>query len=572
MAVPNRFKTEEFIMSNIKETSTRPEVSPLAGKDIQLAKQQMELQAGQTVIRETAKALKEQNKQIEQEQTTDDRTENDTAKDTSEISEIHHWPGADKTTAADAASKWCLEMDSKNWNALLEWTPTPGADLPEQIQELSKLYLALLESILKYTEGEWQAMQLEQLDTLLAEKLQLLMDADLDEVARLLEETGQDAALDGIKSSMYQQTTGQSISARAANALFTRARRFSMGSGFDFIGNTSARGVQGRGDSSSNSGFRASSNSGFKASSDSGFRAGSASRSFSSSSASVSRFSSGEGQIYNRAGENSLRFQQANAAGQKNWKAQIRQRTEVINNARNGITGNSLSRSASVSYSGRELAQANRFAAHINGSGNLFKNPRISARNEEVTGLMAALMTIKGRIFAAGAGRGNAITLPLQNAIDKLIDQYLRQKGASRVYYYTISAYEKQKNPEQAMKDGQAYAYQQFKEKQENPAWQKSPHYSRQAGFFQTLSKNQSPEKDLALGFNVLQKDWQNFLHVLGKGGGFSYRLEAERYSPWGAAAGSGKSHTDSDEHIGKILLAAAAILVGVGVVYFWVL
>ena len=550
-------------MSDIKETSTRPEVSPLAGKDIQLAKQQVELQAGQTVIRETAKALKEQNKQIEQEQTTDNRTENDTAKDTSEISEIHHWPGADKTAAADAASKWCLEMDSKNWNALLEWTPTPGADLPEQIQELSKLYLALLESILKYTEGEWQAMQLEQLDTLLAEKLQLLMDADLDEVARLLEETGQDAALDGIKSSMYQQTAGQSISARAANALFTRARRFGMGSGFDFIGNTSARGTQGRSGSGSNSGF--------KAGSDSGFRAGSASRSFSSS-ASVSRFSSGEGQIYNRAGENSLRFQQANAAGQKNWKAQIQQRTEVINNARKGITGNSLSRNASVSYSGKELAQANRFAAHINGSGNLFKNPRISARNEEVTGLMAALMTIKGRVFAAGADRGNAITLPLQNAIDKLIDQYLRQKGASRVYYYTISAYEKQKNPEQAMKDGQAYAYQQFKEKQENPAWQKSPHYSRQAGFFQALLKNQSPEKDLALGFNVLQKDWQNFLHALGKGGGFSYRLEPERYSPWGAAAGSGKSRTDNDGHIGKILLVAAAILIGVGVVYLWML
>lgn len=528
-------------MSKIMETATRPEVTPNIENDIQLAKQQMEMQAGQALIRETARTITELKEQRETEQTSDDQTENNTAKDTSEISEIHRWPGAGNTAAADAASKWCLEMDSKNWNALLGWTPAPGADLPEQLQELSKLYLALLESILKYTEGEWQAIQLEQLDTLLAEKLRLLMETELDEVARLLEQTGQDAALDGIKSSMYQQTTGQSISARAVNTLFARAKRFGTGSGFDFLGNTSARSTQGK--------------------------TSSASRAFSASSS-----SSKEGQIYNRAGTSSLRFHQADAAGQKNWKAQIRQRTEVINNARKGITGNTLSRGASVSYSGKELAQANRFAAHINGRGNLFKNPSISARNEEVTGLLAALMSIKGRVFAAGAGKGNAITLPLQNAIDKLIDQYLLQKGASKVYYYTVAAFEKQKNPEQAIKDGQAYAYQQFKEKQENPSWQKSSHYSKQSGFFQTLLKNQSPEKELAFGLNILQKDWQSFLHALGRGGGFSYRLEPERYSPWGVAAGSGKDRTDTDGHVGKILLAAAVVLIGLGVVYLWVL
>ena len=528
-------------------------MSPLAGKDVQLAKQQIEMEAGQAMLRETAKTFKAQKEQIEQNQTSaaDDQKEAEAPKDTSEISEIHHWPGADKTAAADAASKWCLELDTKNWDALLAWTPTPGAELSEQVQELSKLYLALLESILKYTEGEWQAIQLEQLDTLLAEKLQLLMDANLDEVTRLLEQTGQDTALDGIKSSMYQQTTGQSISARAVNALFTRARRFGMGRGFDFIGNTSARGAQGRNAS--------------------GARAGSSSTAWFSSRSSSASLSSKEGRIYNRAGESNRHFSQASAASQKNWKAQIRQRTEVINQARKGIAGNSLSRGASVSYTGKELARANRFAAHINGSGNLFRNPKISARNAEVTGLLAAVMSIKGRVFA-GAGKENAIALPIQNAIDKIIDQYLRQKDASRVYYYTISAYEKQKDPGQAMKEGQAYAYQQFKEKKENPAWQKSPHYSRQAGFFQSLLKGQSPEKELAFGFNILQKDWRSFLDTLAKSGAFSYRSEPERYSPWGATAGFGKARTDDDGNIGKLLLVGTAVLIGLGVLYLWVL
>ncbi len=541
-------------MSNIKETATRPEVSPLAGKDLQLAKQQIEMEAGQAMLRETAKTFKAQKEQIEQNQTSaaNDQKEAEAPKDTSEISEIHHWPGANKTAAADAASKWCLELDTKNWDALLAWTPTPGAELSEQVQELSKLYLALLESILKYTEGEWQAIQLEQLDTLLAEKLQLLMDANLDEVARLLEQTGQDTALDGIKSSMYQQATGQSISARAVNALFTRARRFGMGRGFDFIGNTSVHGGQGRNAS--------------------GARVGSSSAwSSSSSRSSSASLSSKEGRIYNRAGESNRHFSQASAASQKNWKAQIRQRTEVINQARKGIAGNSLTRGASVSYTGKELARANRFAAHINGSGNLFRNPKISAQNAEVTGLLAAVMSIKGRVFA-GAGKENAIALPIQNAIDKIIDQYLRQRDASRVYYYTISAYEKQKDPGQAMKEGQAYAYQQFKEKKENPAWQKSPHYSRQAGFFQALLKGQSPEKELAFGFNILQKDWRSFLDTLAKSGGFSYRSEPERYSPWGAMARSGKARTDSGESIGKLLLIGTAALIGLGVLYLWVL
>ena len=54
-------------MSKIKDTATRPEVSPLAGKDVQLAKQQMEMKAGQTIIRETARAIREQREQTKQE-------------------------------------------------------------------------------------------------------------------------------------------------------------------------------------------------------------------------------------------------------------------------------------------------------------------------------------------------------------------------------------------------------------------------------------------------------------------------------------------------------------------------
>ena len=60
-----RRNKEVIKMSNIKETATRPEVSPLAGKDLQLAKQQIEMEAGQAMLRETAKTFKAQKEQID---------------------------------------------------------------------------------------------------------------------------------------------------------------------------------------------------------------------------------------------------------------------------------------------------------------------------------------------------------------------------------------------------------------------------------------------------------------------------------------------------------------------------
>ena len=72
--------------------------------------------------------------------------------------------------------------------------------------------------------------------------------------------------------------------------------------------------------------------------------------------------------------------------------------------------------------------------------------------------------------------------------------------------------------------------------------------------------------------FNILQKDWRSFLDTLAKSGAFSYRSEPERYSPWGATAGFGKARTDSSESIGKLLLIGTAVLIGLGVLYLWVL
>ncbi len=75
------------------------------------------------------------------------------------------------------------------------------------------------------------------------------------------------------------------------------------------------------------------------------------------------------------------------------------------------------------------------------------------------------------------------------------------------------------------------------------------------------MLKNISPEKEVALGVNVLQKDWENFLRSMGKGKKSSYTSKAERYSPWGILLDPGMRDAEGYGGSMKILLGAAVLL-----------
>lgn len=263
--------------------------------------------------------------------------------------------------------------------------------------------------------------------------------------------------------------------------------------------------------------------------------------------------------IYQSTRKQNARFQQVYHRQQNSWKEQISQRNEVIHQARKGIAGNTFRGNGVVSCSVKELERANRFAAHIHGRGNLFQNREISARNEEVTGLLAAVMTIKGQVYAGESGQANSLVLSLQKAIGKMVDHYLCQKGVTNVYYYTLSAYRQMKDPQKAVWAGQDYAYHRFCEKQKDPAYQKSAAYSRGSGFFRAL-QNLSPEKDFALGTDILRRDRELFLRSMGTIKKSSYLSEADRYSPWGILFDPGVRHTDSHGNGIKFLFAAVVI------------
>ncbi|NBI71832.1 hypothetical protein D3Z50_12300 [Clostridiaceae bacterium] len=493
-------------MSKIKTAHTSSEPAVSTDKGFLLARQQAEIKSGEALLRGISQTDREQH---EKARSSDQEEEQEDPKDTAEISEARRWMSSDGTGSVSEVLRWILEMEEA-WEAFLGWQPDPGLDLPAQLQQLSKLYLTLLEAALKYAEGENLTEQLERLDSILAQKLNLVMEQKLKQLISLLKETGQTETLDSIRSGLYRQTAGRTLSPQAARTLFAQGRQESRGS---------------TGRSGAAASFR------------------------------------GEGMVYQSSGKLNSRFQETYHTQQNSWKEQIRQRNEAIRSARNGIAEHTFQRGRCVSCSGRELEKAERFAGHIAFSGNLFKNPGISARNEEVTGLLAAVMFIKGQVYAGESRESGSMAHPLQNAIIKIIDQYLGPKGASHVYYHTLTAYRQMQDPHKAIEDGQDYAYRRFQEKQRDPAFQRSPHYSRESGFFRTLLKGLSAERELALGMSILQKDWQNFLCVIGNRQNSSYLSGMEIRSPWGVLADTGIPRAGSSKKAGKLLLGAAVLI-----------
>ena len=297
-------------MSKIKTAHTSSEPAVSTDKGFLLARQQAEIKSGEALLRGISQTDREQH---EKARSSDQEEEQEDPKDTAEISEARRWMSSDGTGSVSEVLRWILEMEEA-WEAFLGWQPDPGLDLPAQLQQLSKLYLTLLEAALKYAEGENLTEQLERLDSILAQKLNLVMEQKLKQLISLLKETGQTETLDSIRSGLYRQTAGRTLSPQAARTLFAQGRQESRGS---------------TGRSGAAASFR------------------------------------GEGMVYQSSGKLNSRFQETYHTQQNSWKEQIRQRNEAIRSARNGIAEHTFQRGRCVSCSGRELEKAERFAGHI---------------------------------------------------------------------------------------------------------------------------------------------------------------------------------------------------------------
>ena len=153
--------------------------------DARIAKKGAQLEAGQVLITEAARQAAKARQELERERTEREakkdaeKERQEDKKDTSELSKQSKWFGIEGKLPENVDIRWTLEMMKELWEAFQQWMPVKEQDLSAQFEELSKLYLELLEAILTHTLGEEQAAQMERLNAVLAEKLNLLLEVDL---------------------------------------------------------------------------------------------------------------------------------------------------------------------------------------------------------------------------------------------------------------------------------------------------------------------------------------------------------------------------------------------------------
>ena len=187
-------------MPRVKEAGgdlSLPTAASVAAEN-RMAKKIAQMEAGQVLITEAARHAAEAKENLEKEradrkaQQEEDNGRNRTEekRDTPELSKQSKWFGIEGKLLEEADVKWTLEMEQEIWEAFLAWMPSGDTQLSAQLNELSKLYLALLEAILTHTLGEEQAVQMERLNEVLSQKLNLLLEEDLNELLELLEKSG----------------------------------------------------------------------------------------------------------------------------------------------------------------------------------------------------------------------------------------------------------------------------------------------------------------------------------------------------------------------------------------------
>ena len=149
-----------------------------------------------------------------------------------------------------------------------------------------------------------------------------------------------------------------------------------------------------------------------------------------------------------------------------------------------------------------------------------------------------------------------------------MVDYYLAQKGVYKVYHYTTNIYEKTKSPQKAAEEGLQYAYKIFIEKKGDSVYRQQEAYSERAGFFQMFLKNQNIQADLIRGMKLLEGNWREFLKSIGESDKKGIAFTMQKHSPWAMLMEPEELRKDGKKGKEKIILAEAACVAVMVVVY----
>lgn len=391
------------------------------------------------------------------------------------------------------------EAEEQRWKEMKDWTPIPERSIPDEIRDLADIYRRLLLAIGGNPSGE-QPSALEQV---LSEALLKLLNSRLGELEALFREYGSQSGRNGLRAALYYHITGVALSDREVERFF----------GISLSETNITADGQG--------GIRTPVNQ-LKNQGDQG----------------IIYQPAGEGRIKSDPGYSTRMLKEASISVVNRGST-----LGVQARRKSGAQAFVSPTSEKVIHSPEDLALAERFAAHMNQSGNLFTMHGLSGDSEELYGFLAAIMAVKSQIFCSHSGIDSILARELRDAIDRLIDFYIQRqfqrsldrvpfspKDAYKTFYYLMNLYQTSGSFEEMADQGVKYAYRQFLKKKE------CMRESDPTAFFFSKGKKTALE-DWKSGKYQVEEDSRAYVALFDQTGPQGLPFGVLELSPWGMFA-----------------------------------
>lgn len=382
-----------------------------------------------------------------------------------------------------------LEVLSQEIQRLLEhWQPQCGCGLSQDIQQLEKIYQKLLQDILSlHIHGEQAGIQADRINGLLLTMIDRLGKNKFPCLLHLLENYGDNKSADVLRASVLKAITGRFITPQQIGAARKQMDQEKQSACFSQAGQGKDAGGRGRDHE--------------------------------------------HGILYTRT-----RGNQVDTNRQYRERVWAAERSHAWLAAENkGVRSEKgFFRRQSQVYTISDIIRTERFISYITDHGNLYKNPAITANNEELLGFLLAASMVKVQVYSEYAGVSGKIAADVWNALERFFLRYIVRKMEApsiygtvtgkegrpdrsmiqRIYYQVMELVQSAENPAKGLEKGLSYVCGLFLSKKDKS---EAVRKRSASGFFSARPEEKDLIPQLKYGAAALDKDWKEFLKSIGQ-------------------------------------------------------
>lgn len=433
----------------------------------------------------------------------------------------------------------------KIWEILEGWQSQPGVSLSAEIKELQDIYQKLLHDIMKFYTHDQAGMQADRMNALLLKIIDKISNIKYPNLLFLLERYGENGAGDFLQASVLRRITGKAVSPQEVAA----ARELVMRKG------QISRPLEAGGGPGGVRGVRE------------------------------------DGILYGKGHGNRIH---SNQRYREDVKAEEQFHLRSGQGGKCRYTVGGVQHFRGKTYTIEDIERTEPFLNYVSNKGNLYSNPGLTARNDELLGFLMAVNMVKTQIYAEYAGVSKGMAMDVQNALERLFRFYLTKsintasvhgtgirdggkdgmrpdsKAIQRMYYRVMELIHQMKTPGKGIEKGLKYAWETFISKKESGQHKENRCYQQKAGFFSNDMEYRDGAAEVKHGARILDQDWKEFLTSIRQD--HNHMLQIMLYNcPWGMIlepeAGPKNLRPSSTAVmvlVGTVILTVLVVLAGV--------